>query len=112
MQAQQAAMQQQQGQQGPPQGAPMGPGGGGVPPGIEQQLAAQKASAENAFRQVGQPQGTEQMNGGEMGGVPPEMLPQNAQPGAEPQQGVGQPGDLGAQIAALRQNKTINRLAK
>jgi hypothetical protein len=113
MQQQQAMMQQQMGaQQGPPPGAPAAPGGGGVPPDIAMQLQAQQASAENAFRQVGQPQGTEMMNGGEMGDVPPEMLPENAQPGAEAQQGVGQPGDLGAQIAALRQNKTINRLAR
>ncbi len=106
MQQQQAMMQQQMGAQGQPQP------GQGVPPGIQEQLQAQQASAENAFRQVGQPQGTEMMNGGEMGSVPPEMLPENAQPGAEPQEGVGQPGDLGAQIAALRQNKTINRLAR
>lgn len=121
MQQQQAMMQQQMGaQQGPPQGPPqpgqgeMPPqmGGGGIPPEIAQQLAAQQASAENAFRQVGQPTGTEQMNGGEMGGVPPEMMPENAGPMAEEQQGVGQPGDLGAQISALRQNETINRLAR
>jgi len=110
MQQQQAMMQQQQPQQ--PQGDPQAMGGQGVPPGIQQQLQAQQASAENAFRQVGQSQGTEMMNGGEMGEVPPEMLPENAQPGADPQAGVGQPGDLGAQIAALRQNKTINRLAR
>lgn len=113
MQAQQAQMQAQMGQaqQGQPQ--PGGElGGPGVPPGIQQQLEAQQASAQNAFRQVGQPAGTEMMNGGEMGNVPPEMLPENAQPGAAPQEGVGQPGDLGAQIAALRQQKTINRLAR
>ena len=47
------------------------------------QLQAQQESAMNAYRQQGSPTGTPMMNGGEMGQVPPEMLPGNAQqPGA------------------------------
>jgi hypothetical protein len=45
----------------------------------QQQLAAQQESAMNAYRQQGAPGGMPMMNGGEMGGLPPEMMPGNAQ---------------------------------
>ena len=72
MQAQMQAQMQQQ--QGPVQ----------APPGAEAQFAEQQASAMNAFRQAGAATGTEQMNGGEMGQLPPEMLPANAQQPGQP----------------------------
>ena len=43
------------------------------------QLQAQQESAMNAYRQQGAPGGTPMFNGGEMGSLPPEMLPGNAQ---------------------------------
>jgi len=50
----------------------------------QQQMAAQQASTSNAFRQVGASGGSEMMNGGEMGNLPPEMLPANAQQPGQP----------------------------
>ena len=43
------------------------------------QLQAQQESAMNAYRQQGAATGTPMMNGGEMGGLPPELVPGNAQ---------------------------------
>lgn len=64
------------------------------------QLAAQQESAMNAFRQQGAPGGQPMMNGGEMGGLPPEMMPGNAQaPGsAMPNAAQGSPEDQAQQL--------------
>jgi hypothetical protein len=45
----------------------------------QMQLQAQQESAMNAYRQQGAPGGQPMMNGGEMGNLPPEMMPGNAQ---------------------------------
>jgi hypothetical protein len=64
------------------------------------QLQAQQESAMNAYRQQGSPGGMPMMNGGEMGQVPPEMLPGNAQaPGsAMPNADQAIPPELAAQL--------------
>jgi hypothetical protein len=64
--------------------AQMGQMGVQTPPGAEAQFQEQQASAMNAFRQAGAATGTEMMNGGEMGQLPPEMLPANAQQPGQP----------------------------
>jgi hypothetical protein len=61
----------------------------------QQQLAAQQESAMNAYRQQGAPGGQPMMNGGEMGGLPPEMMPGNAQEAGSAMPNAAQ-GEAGA----------------
>jgi hypothetical protein len=83
--------------------AQMGQMGVQTPPGAEAQFQEQQASAMNAFRQAGAATGTEMMNGGEMGQLPPEMLPANAQQpgqpgGISPEQQLAQEMMAGGQL--------------